>query len=97
MHLKLFVPPARGHTDIAVGVGWSAAGELFSCSDDRSVCRWSSSGGLEGKVRGEGLALDGAGAGAPRAAGGAAPGHAPAGPSEPPGSRERALADRPPA
>ncbi|KAI8462988.1 MAG: intraflagellar transport protein 80 [Monoraphidium minutum] len=50
MRLNLTQPSAKGHSEIAAAVGWNAFSELFSCSDDHSICRWSSRGDLEGKV-----------------------------------------------
>lgn len=55
MRLNLFQPSVQAHNQIAAGVGWNAFSELFSCSDDHSICRWSSTGDLEGKVLTYGL------------------------------------------
>jgi hypothetical protein len=59
MRLKLYQPAAKAHTEIAAAVGWNASSELYSCSDDHTVCKWNSRGDLEGKV---GAALAGLGA-----------------------------------
>ena len=50
MTLNLVQPVAQAHGQIAGAVGWNAFTELFSCSDDHTICRWSSTGDLEGKV-----------------------------------------------
>ncbi len=39
------------HTDLASGCGWSVWNELFTCSDDQSIQKWSTAGEPEGKVR----------------------------------------------
>lgn len=39
------------HKDLVSAVGWNARGELYSCSDDKTVARWDANGDAAGKVR----------------------------------------------
>lgn len=41
MKLKITSVNKQQHKDIATAVGWSFANELLSCSDDKSIWRWS--------------------------------------------------------
>lgn len=50
MKLKIQQSSAKAHKELAGAVGWNVAGELFSCSDDKSIQRWNSRGEPEGKV-----------------------------------------------
>lgn len=42
--------PQSIDTDVISAVCWSPTGELFTCSDDKSICRWSMSGEFLGKL-----------------------------------------------
>jgi|AntAceMinimDraft_5_1070358.scaffolds.fasta_scaffold86746_2 intraflagellar transport protein 80 len=39
------------HQELVSAVGWNAFNELYSCSDDQTVCRWDMNGDAGGKVR----------------------------------------------
>lgn len=36
-------------SDIATAVAWSPDSQLFSCSDDKEICKWSAEGEAAGK------------------------------------------------
>mmetsp|Transcript_45447 Transcript_45447/g.72922 ORF Transcript_45447/g.72922 Transcript_45447/m.72922 type:complete len:761 (-) Transcript_45447:178-2460(-) len=38
------------HQELVSAVGWNAFNELYSCSDDQTVCRWDMNGDAGGKV-----------------------------------------------
>jgi hypothetical protein len=38
------------HEELVSAVGWNAFNELYSCSDDKTVCRWDMHGDAGGKV-----------------------------------------------
>jgi intraflagellar transport protein 80 len=38
------------HTDIATSVAWSNENQLFSCSDDKTLAKWSPEGQPAGKI-----------------------------------------------
>ena len=38
------------HKELVSAVGWNAFNELYSCSDDKTVCRWDMHGDASGKV-----------------------------------------------
>ena len=45
--------PSTGpvHTDTVTTLGWSSSNELFSCSDDHSIQRWTGAGEHLGQVQ----------------------------------------------
>ncbi|CAK8674791.1 intraflagellar transport protein 80 homolog [Clavelina lepadiformis] len=40
MRLKLNVPKAKGHSDVATCVIWSSADSVLSCGDDHTILKW---------------------------------------------------------
>ena len=53
--MKLKVQQTSGisnnvHKELVSAVGWNAFNELYSCSDDKTVCRWDMHGDAGGKV-----------------------------------------------
>eukprot|EP00227_Mantoniella_beaufortii_P020105 CAMPEP_0197575096 /NCGR_PEP_ID=MMETSP1326-20131121/609_1 /TAXON_ID=1155430 /ORGANISM="Genus nov. species nov., Strain RCC2288" /LENGTH=759 /DNA_ID=CAMNT_0043137801 /DNA_START=154 /DNA_END=2433 /DNA_ORIENTATION=+ len=50
MKLKIQKQGSAIHSDLVSAVGWNVFNELYSCSDDKTVCRWDMSGDAGGKV-----------------------------------------------
>ena len=50
MRLEVKQAPTNVHTDLCAAVGWTPTNELFSCSDDKTVYKWSMTGEALGKV-----------------------------------------------
>lgn len=51
MRLKLWLPAAaQQHKDTVTAAAWSPGNELFTCSDDNTIAKWSIAGQLLGKV-----------------------------------------------
>ena len=44
MRLKLKQQEKNKHSEMVTGVGWTSSNELYSCSDDNSVCVWDMNG-----------------------------------------------------
>jgi len=42
--------PRRTDSDLVAAIGWNAWGEAYSCSDDKTICKWDVSGDSQGKV-----------------------------------------------
>jgi len=38
------------HSDIATSVAWNVDNQLFSCSDDKTICKWTADGEAAGKI-----------------------------------------------
>ena len=38
------------HSDIASSVAWSNENMLYSCSDDKTICKWTADGAPAGKI-----------------------------------------------
>lgn len=38
------------HSDIATSVAWNVDNHLFSCSDDKTICKWTADGEAAGKI-----------------------------------------------
>lgn len=51
MRLSLLPVPKQAHQQLASGVGWAAAGQLLTSSDDQTLHRWSGGGEPQGTVR----------------------------------------------
>jgi len=41
---------ANQHSDIATSVAWNVDNQLFSCSDDKTICKWTADGEAVGKI-----------------------------------------------
>ncbi len=50
MRLKVSQSDKAAHTDVCAALGWSVLNELYTCSDDQTIQKWSLSGEHEGKV-----------------------------------------------
>eukprot|EP00753_Platysulcus_tardus_P016304 PLAT5593.1.p1 GENE.PLAT5593.1~~PLAT5593.1.p1 ORF type:complete len:772 (-),score=389.49 PLAT5593.1:1637-3952(-) len=50
MRLKLSQRKPAHHSELCAAATWSPAGELITCSDDRTVARWNLDGEVVGKV-----------------------------------------------
>lgn len=50
MRLKVSQSDKAAHTDVCTALGWSVLNELYTCSDDQTIQKWSLSGEHEGKV-----------------------------------------------
>jgi intraflagellar transport protein 80 len=49
--MKLNISVKAGeHSDIATSVAWSNENNLFSCSDDKTITKWSSDGAPLSKI-----------------------------------------------
>jgi hypothetical protein len=49
--MKLNINVKSGeHTDITTSVAWTVENTLFSCSDDKTICKWSADGEPAGKI-----------------------------------------------
>ena len=48
--MKLDLIEKTEHTDIATAVAWSPDCQLFSCSDDKTISKWSPEGEHAGKI-----------------------------------------------
>ncbi|CAM6088739.1 unnamed protein product [Calypogeia fissa] len=50
MRLSLLPVVSSPHTDLVAAVGWNLSSELYSCSDDHTIWRWSRNGEALNKV-----------------------------------------------
>ena len=51
MRLKITQASSEIHTDLVAAAGWALTNELYTCSDDMSICKWQMTGEAGGKVR----------------------------------------------
>lgn len=50
MRLKVSLPTSSTHTELVGALGWNVWNELFTCSDDQTICKWNMLGEPEGQV-----------------------------------------------
>jgi intraflagellar transport protein 80 len=50
MRLKITQQPNVQHEEIITGIGWTAGNELYTCSDDKKICKWDMNGEPLGTV-----------------------------------------------
>jgi hypothetical protein len=48
--MRLKITQAEIHTDLVAAAGWALTNELYTCSDDKSICKWQMTGEAGGKV-----------------------------------------------
>ena len=48
--MRLDLTVKTEHTDIATAVAWSTDCQLFSCSDDKTITKWTAEGECSGKI-----------------------------------------------
>ena len=52
--MRLQLSEHRHHTEVVTAACWTPSNELYTCSDDQTICKW----GLDGELQGEVCKLD---------------------------------------